>query len=208
MNHRPAILVLLFPLLAFSVGCQPKTVAREPNVAPAPDVPVEQVQQPSRQKLKLPLVDPRIVVTKSHRRLELFSAGTLVRTYKIGLGSNPVPDKQREGDRATPEGEFYIFVKNPRSAYHLSLGLSYPNIEDAERGLKDGLITQTQHDAIVMAIKRKEAPPQYTALGGLIYIHGNGAGSDWTWGCVALENEDIDELYRVIPAGTPVTIKP
>lgn len=201
-------MVLLFLLLAFSNSCQQKTVAREPNVASAQDVPVEEVQEPSRQTLKLPLVDPRIVVRKSQRKLELFSGKTLVRTYKIGLGLNPIPDKQREGDRATPEGEFYIFVKNSRSAYHLSLGVSYPNIEDAERGLKDGLITQKEHDAIVRAISRKEAPPQYTALGGLIYIHGNGAGSDWTWGCVAMENEEIEELYRVIPLGAPVTIKP
>jgi L,D-peptidoglycan transpeptidase YkuD (ErfK/YbiS/YcfS/YnhG family) len=69
-------------------------------------------------------------------------------------------------------------------------------------------LTRAQRDAIVRAIKRKQAPPQYTPLGGLIYIHGHGASSDWTWGCVALENADIEELYRVIPVGTLVTIKP
>jgi L,D-peptidoglycan transpeptidase YkuD (ErfK/YbiS/YcfS/YnhG family) len=74
-----------------------------------------------------------------------------------------------------------------------------PNIKEA---------AYLDNDAIVRAISRKGAPPQSTALGGLIYIHGNGASSDWTWGCVALENEDIDELYRAIPEGTPVTIKP
>lgn len=131
-----------------------------------------------------------------------------MRTYRVGLGLNPVDDKQREGDRATPEGEFYIFTKNPKSAYYLSLGISYPNIEDAERGLRTGLINRAQHDQILSAIKRKAGPPQYTALGGLIYIHGNGAGSDWTWGCVALENEDIKELYDSVDKGTPVTIKP
>ena len=160
------------------------------------------------QPLNLPLPDPRIVVLKAQRQLELYSAGKLVRTYKIGLGLNPISDKKREGDRATPEGEFYIFTKNPRSAFHLSLGISYPNIEDAERGLKTGLITRAQYNSIVRAIKRKQGPPQYTRLGGLIYIHGNGASSDWTWGCVALENDDIEELYRMIPVGTPVTIKP
>ncbi len=158
--------------------------------------------------LKLPLKEPRIVVFKSKRQLELYSDGVIVRTYRVGLGLNPVDDKQREGDRATPEGEFYIFTKNPKSAYHLSLGISYPNIEDAERGLRAGLITRAQHDQIVGAIKRKAGPPQYTALGGLIYIHGNGAGSDWTWGCVALENEDIDELYQAVDVGTPVKINP
>jgi murein L,D-transpeptidase YafK len=161
-----------------------------------------------QESLQLPIIAPRIVVFKADRRLELYSGDKLLRTYKIGLGLNPVADKQREGDRATPEGEFYIFTKNPRSAFHLSLGISYPNIEDAERGLKNGLITRAQRDNIVRAIKRKQGPPQFTALGGLIYIHGNGASSDWTWGCVALENEDIEELYQAIPVGTPVTIKP
>jgi murein L,D-transpeptidase YafK len=124
------------------------------------------------------------------------------------LGLSPVVDKIRQGDRATPEGEFYIFTKNDRSAYYLSLGVSYPNIEDAERGLRDGLISRADHDAIVKAIKRGVTPPQHTALGGDIYIHGNGASSDWTWGCVALENEDIRELFDAARVGTPVTIKP
>ena len=158
--------------------------------------------------LKLPLKEPRIVVYKSKRRLELYSDGKLVRTYKVGLGLNPVPDKVRQGDRATPEGDFYVFTKNDKSAYYLSLGVSYPNIEDAERGLRDGLISRAQHDAIVNAIKKKATPPQRTALGGDIYIHGNGASSDWTWGCVALENEDVKELFGAMPVGTPVTIKP
>jgi murein L,D-transpeptidase YafK len=160
-----------------------------------------------RGTLKLPLKDPRIVVIKSKRRLELYSDGALIRTYRVGLGLNPVDDKKRQGDRATPEGDFYIFKRNNKSAYFLSLGISYPNIEDAERGLRDGLISRGQHDAIVNAIKRKEKPPQNTALGGDIYIHGNGASSDWTWGCVALENEDMRELFDVIRVGTPVTIR-
>ena len=163
---------------------------------------------PQRAALKLPLKDPRIVVLKSKRLLELYSNGALVRTYKVGLGLNPVPDKVREGDRATPEGNFYVFTKNDKSAFYLSLGISYPNIEDAERGLRDGLISRAQRDAIVRAIKRKAAPPQNTALGGDIYIHGNGASTDWTWGCVALENADVKELFAAVPVGTAVTIKP
>ena len=155
---------------------------------------------------KLPLKDPRIVVMKSKRRLELYSNGVVVRTYRVGLGLSPVDDKERQGDRRTPEGEFYVFTKNNKSAYYLSLGISYPNLEDAERGLRSKLISRRQHDAIVRAIKRKAIPPQNTALGGDIYIHGNGAGSDWTWGCVALENEDIRELFDAVGVGTPVTI--
>jgi len=165
----------------------------------------------SRQRsgaLKLPLKDPRIVVIKSKRLLQLYADKVLVRTYRVGLGLNPTVDKLREGDRATPEGEFYIFTKNDKSAYFLSLGVSYPNIEDADRGLRDKLISAAQHEAIVKAIQRKVTPPQHTALGGDIYIHGNGASSDWTWGCVALENENMRELFDAVRVGTPVTIKP
>ena len=155
-----------------------------------------------------PIKNPRIVVYKKARKLELYSDETLVRSYRVGLGFSPVVDKQREGDGATPEGDFYVFVKNNKSAYYLSLGVSYPNVEDAQRGLRDGLITKSQHDAIVEAHRKKTAPPQYTKLGGLIYIHGNGAKSDWTWGCVALENEDMKELFDSVQVGTPVIIKP
>jgi murein L,D-transpeptidase YafK len=157
--------------------------------------------------LKLPLKNPRIVVLKSKRRLELYSDGLLIRSYRVGLGLNPVPDKQRQGDRATPEGEFYIFTKNDKSAFYLSLGISYPNVEDAERGLRDGLISRAQHAAIVKANNRKATPPQNTALGGDIYIHGNGSSSDWTWGCVALENDEVKELFNAVPVGTPVIIR-
>lgn len=155
-----------------------------------------------------PITDPHIVVYKSARKLELYSGKSLLRSYRVGLGFSPVIDKKREGDGATPEGEFYVFVKNSKSAYYLSLGISYPNAEDAARGLRDGLITKAQHDAIVNAIKKKKAPPQYTKLGGLIYIHGHGASRDWTWGCVALENHEMKELYDAVSVGTPVTIKP
>ena len=158
--------------------------------------------------LQKPISKPRIVVYKKERKLELYSDQTLVRSFRVGLGFNPIADKQREGDGATPEGDFYVFVKNNKSAYYLSLGVSYPNVEDARRGLRDGLITQKQYDEIVEAHRRKVSPPQYTKLGGLIYIHGNGAKSDWTLGCVALENEDMKELFDSVTVGTPITIKP
>ena len=113
----------------------------------------------------LPIEKPRIVVYKKERKLEFYSDKTLLRTYRIGLGFSPVADKVREGDGATPEGEFYVFVKNNKSAYYLSLGVSYPNAEDADRGLRDGLITKAQHAAILEAIRKKTGPPQYTKLG-------------------------------------------
>lgn len=161
-----------------------------------------------RSPLKLPLVRPKIVVKKGQRQLLLFSEDKLVRTYRIGLGLNPLGDKVRQGDRRTPEGDFYIFTKNDKSAFYLSLGVSYPNAPAAERGLRDRLIDRTQYDAIMRALRAKKGPPQNTLLGGDIYIHGRGAGSDWTWGCVALEDEDVRELFNAVTVGTPVTIEP
>ena len=154
------------------------------------------------------LKSPSIVVKKAERKLLLYSGNKLVRSYRIGLGLSPLGDKVREGDHRTPEGDFYIFAKNDKSAFYLSLGISYPNAAHAARGLRDGLITKAQYDSIMNALKAKKAPPQSTLLGGDIYIHGNGAGSDWTWGCVALEDRDVRELFEVIPVGTPVRIEP
>jgi murein L,D-transpeptidase YafK len=209
---KPLILFFLFIATIQALGCAPQSsVAQEANKSPTMAVDKHEaapVLDSKKIALDLPLKDPRIVVLKSRRRLELYSDDVLVRTYRIGLGLNPVPDKKRQGDRATPEGDFYVFTKNDKSSYYLSLGISYPSIEDAERGLRDGLISRAQHDAIVKAIRRKTTPPQNTALGGDIYIHGNGSSSDWTWGCVALENDEVQELFAAVPVGTPVTIKP
>jgi murein L,D-transpeptidase YafK len=164
-------------------------------------------QSASQSPLKLPLVNPQIVVSKSKRQLWLHAGGELVRTYTIALGTNPVDDKVRQGDRSTPEGDFYICVKNARSNFYLSLGLSYPNIEDAERGLRDKIITRAVRNRIVRAIQNKQRPPWDTALGGEIFIHGGGTASDWTWGCIALANPDIKELFDAVPMGTPVRIE-
>ena len=161
----------------------------------------------SQSPLKLPLVNPQIVVSKSKRQLWLRAGGEVVRTYKIALGTNPVDDKVRQGDRSTPEGDFYVCVKNTRSNFYLSLGLSYPNAEDAERGLRDKLITRAERNRIVRAIQNKQRPPWDTALGGEIFIHGGGTESDWTWGCIALANPDIKELFDAVPMGTPVRIE-
>jgi len=103
----------------------------------------------------LPIEKPRIVVYKKERKLEFYSDKSLLRTYRIGLGFSPVADKVREGDGATPEGDFYIFVKNNKSAYYLSLGVSYPNIEDADRGLRDGLITRAQHAGLPKRFEKR-----------------------------------------------------
>lgn len=160
------------------------------------------------QQSHLKLTSPRILVKKAERRLLLYDGSKLLKTYRIGLGLSPEGDKVRQGDRRTPEGDFYIFTKNDRSAFYLSLGVSYPNAPHARRGLRDGLISKSQYDAIMRALNLKKTPPQNTALGGDIYIHGHGATSDWTWGCVALENEEIRELFNAVSVGTPVTIQP
>lgn len=150
----------------------------------------------------------RIVVTKQARQLVLFSGAKAIRTYRVGLGFNPTGAKTRKGDGRTPEGDYYVCGKNPRSAFYLSLALSYPNVDDARRGRRERRITEAQYSKIARAIRRRRQPPWDTPLGGEIFIHGNGAQSDWTLGCIALEDQDIRELYRRVPVGTRVRITP
>jgi murein L,D-transpeptidase YafK len=154
------------------------------------------------------LENPRLVVRKKERLLQVFDDERFIKDYEMVLGFAPVGDKEIEGDGKTPTGEFYIFTKNPNSKFHLSLGVSYPNIDAATRGLKENLISQEEHDAIVKAINEKQMPPQNTRLGGEIYIHGGGTRDDWTEGCVALKNEEMTELFDAIPIGASVRIEP
>jgi hypothetical protein len=154
-----------------------------------------------------PLTSPKIVIKKAQKKLLLYSEEKLIRTYPIKLGLNPVGDKIRQGDKRTPEGSYYICIKNPKSKYHLSLGLSYPGIEDAERGLEQKLITEKDYNRIIERITRKSIPPWDTPLGGEIFIHGGAETWAWTYGCVALNNKDIEELFKVIAVGTEVVIQ-
>jgi murein L,D-transpeptidase YafK len=154
-----------------------------------------------------PLQVVELRIFKAARRLELWASGRLVKAYPIGLGADPDLDKEREGDHRTPEGRLYVCTRNLVSKFHLFLGLSYPDPEDAARGLREKLITKAQHDAILDAHRRRARPPWDTGLGGTVGIHGHGSGSDWTWGCVALENEAIEELWVACPLGTPVVIQ-
>jgi murein L,D-transpeptidase YafK len=154
------------------------------------------------------LRDPKIVIKKKARVLEVYDGVDLIKSYTVVLGFTPVGDKEREGDGKTPEGEFYIFTKNAKSRFHLSVGLSYPSKDDAERGLKSGLITAAEREEIVRAIDAKKMPPQKTALGGEIYIHGGGIERDWTEGCIAMKNAEIEELYNAVPVGAKVAIVP
>lgn len=157
----------------------------------------------------LPKIEkPRLVIKKNARKLEIFDGENLIKTYTIVLGFTPVGDKETEGDGRTPEGEFYIFTKNDKSKFFLSLGVSYPSVDDAKRGLQKNLISQEEHDAIIEAINDKQMPPQKTKLGGEIYIHGGGTIADWTDGCVALRNEEMKEIFDAVPVGTSVVIEP
>lgn len=153
--------------------------------------------------------DLRIVVEKQARTLAVFEDGRLTRSYPVTLGRNWAADKAIEGDEATPIGEFYICAKNPRSKFFLSLCISYPNAEDAERGLGAGLISPAEHAQILAALACRAVPPQRTRLGGEIYIHGETpAASAGTRGCIALDNRSMQELYDWSALGTPVLITP
>jgi murein L,D-transpeptidase YafK len=156
-----------------------------------------------------------IVVQKRARRLSLYEEGRLEREYPVALGRNWSADKSVEGDEATPLGEFYICAKNPMSKFFRSLCISYPNLEDAERGIADHLISAQEHAAIRTAIRERRIPPQHTRLGGEIYIHGQPRSpderglttKDWTRGCIALDNLGMQELYERVEIGTPVRIE-
>ncbi len=160
------------------------------------------------QPLAIPLPDAKIVVHKARRQLLLYSGDRLLRRVPIGLGFQPSGTKRRQGDGATPEGEYFVCVKNPQSQYYLSLGINYPNSEDAEHGLKTETITERDHRRIVAAERGGRTPPWDTPLGGEIFIHGRGSGSDWTLGCIALDDPAMKELFDAVEVGTPVIIEP
>ncbi|MBB6467012.1 murein L,D-transpeptidase YafK [Aminobacter lissarensis] len=134
-------------------------------------------------------------VDKSERRLELLSGDKVVRSYAMALGANPVGHKGREGDERTPEGRYVLDWRNPGSGYYRSIHISYPNADD------------------VAAAKRAGVEP-----GGMIMIHGqpNGYGwwswlmqmFDWTNGCIAVTDENMAEIWKMVANGTPIEINP
>lgn len=145
-----------------------------------------------------------IKVWKKEHRLMLMRESEIVKTWPIALGFNPIDDKVQQGDGCTPEGRFYLceMLEKPQPPERYgarSMRLSYPCSEDARRGLRDELITRKQYSAIIAAMRRGIKPPQNTKLGGSIRIHGGGAGTDWTLGCIALDDRDIIELYAALP---------
>lgn len=136
-----------------------------------------------------------MLILKKEHVLELLSGGKVIRTYKVALGSGGLAPKEREGDGRTPEGRYVIDSRNERSAYHKALHVSYPNADDRRRSAKLG------------------ASP-----GGAIMIHGlpNGKGwiggghriYDWTLGCIAVTDDEIEAIWKMVPVGTLVEIRP
>ena len=147
-----------------------------------------------------------IHIYKSRRTLELIMDGEAAGRFPIGLGFAPEGDKEKQGDGKTPVGEYYVCSRNDRSHYYLSLGVSYPNTEDARRGLDTGLIDQETYDRIADAEARRALPDWDTPLGGEICIHSGGSRTDWTWGCIGTEDETMDILWEYCPHGTPIWI--
>ncbi len=131
-----------------------------------------------------------IVVQKADRRMYLLSGKEILRTYRIDLGFAPDGDKKVQGDGKTPEGRYMINRRNPNSEFYLSLGISYPNVHDIAEARRLG-----KHP------------------GGDIFIHGEPRkysvdSPDWTWGCIAVKDGEIRDIYRMVKDGTPITINP
>lgn len=156
-----------------------------------------------------------IRVSKRRKKLYLYKGMDLIMQVPADFGYNAYADKVRQGSTAnpddwrTPEGTFFVVKKNPYSRFYKALVVNYPTAEDARRGLRQGLISKRQHDAIVRAENDFTMPPMNTALGGMIEIHGDGtgAGSNWTQGCVAVHNSHIDKLWAWVDVGTPIIIE-
>jgi len=163
-----------------------------------------------------------ILIRKSSQVLELYQNGDRVRTYRVCLGLDPEGPKRVTGDRKTPEGNYYICYKSTQSQFHRFLGLSYPGEEDAQDAFEKGLISLDKRDSILSSIREGKKPPWDTKLGGWVGIHGYPTDENarrwvallypkphnWTDGCIAMWNFEIEELFSLVSVGTPVTIKP
>ena len=137
----------------------------------------------------------KVLIEKQARRLTLLSKGEVVKTYTIALGGDPVGPKEREGDNKTPEGIYWIDSRNGNSGYHLSLHISYPNEQDKRRARELGV--RPGGDIMIHGIKNGFSPV------GVLH-----AEVDWTQGCIAVTNQEMEEIYKLVPNGTLVEITP
>jgi murein L,D-transpeptidase YafK len=209
MRRMPrSFLPLALALAAIAVAPQAGTVAQgDDPLAGLPAARRRLEAAATAAKVSYPLEDVSIRVEKKARRLTLLSRGKKVLELRVGLGFAPAGHKEREGDGRTPEGDYYLCTRNEKSRFHLFLGISYPGPLDAEAGLRAGRIDAATA-AKVRAVRPPACPPWKTPLGGEVGIHGRGASRDWTAGCVALENADMDVIWVACPLGTPVRIEP
>lgn len=137
----------------------------------------------------------RIVVLKSKRTMYLYQGDKVLKTYKVALGGKPEGPKTQQGDHKTPEGVYKINARNSKSLYHLSLHISYPNEQDRAQARKRGV--KPGGDIMIHGL-----PDDYAYLGVLHRQH------DWTEGCIAVTNAEIEEIWKLVPVGTPIEIKP
>ncbi len=136
-----------------------------------------------------------ILIVKSTRTMTLTRGNKVLKTYKVALGTVAVGPKQKQGDHKTPEGDYVIDAKNSHSQFHLALHISYPKAEDRERAKKMGV--SPGGDIMIHGLA-----PQFAFLGAL---HRQ---TDWTDGCVAVTNPEIEEIWKLVPVGTTVEIRP
>jgi len=137
----------------------------------------------------------RLLVDKSERRLYLMRDGAVLRSYRVALGREPAGPKRRAGDGRTPEGVYTITGLNPASRFHLSLAISYPNAEDVARARAAGV--DPGGDIVIHGLA-----PENAALGSLASF------TDWTEGCIAVDNAAIEEIAALTPVGTPIVLRP
>lgn len=166
--------------------------------------------------------DLSLVILKGRQVLELRENGSRLKTYRVCLGLDPIGHKTSVGDKKTPEGTYFICLKSTESKFHRFLGISYPGEHDAQAAFEKGLISLDERNAILQKVRQGEAPPWDTKLGGWIGIHGYPTNEyyrrwasilfpkpqNWTDGCIALWNFEIDELFTIVGLGTPVRILP
>lgn len=150
-----------------------------------------------------------ILIEKSIRRLTVTDGYGSVRLQcRISLGKCPLGHKTREGDGCTPEGDYYICLKRDNGRFGCGLGISYPSAKDAWTAVREGRMDGDLLPLFENAEKECKRPPWGTALGGEIYLHGGGTGTDWTAGCIALEDADMAILFGLCRTGDSVTIIP